>query len=106
MIRSLLLMLALALSACAHKPPVQDMADARAAVETARQLAGDSEAARRHLGRAERALAAAARAMREERFEEARRKAAEARRQAQIAARIKQRQPGGGERGAKEDSEQ
>ncbi len=91
MIRPLLLMLAVALSACAHKPPVQEMADARAAVEAARQMPGDAPAARRHLQSAERALAEAAAALKKARYEMARQKALEARKRARMAARIKQK---------------
>ncbi|MDX8402585.1 MAG: hypothetical protein R8K47_08140, partial [Mariprofundaceae bacterium] len=69
MIRTLLLATLVLLVACAHKPPVQEMADARQAVETARQIPGDAPAAKRHLKRAEAALAEAAEALRQARYD-------------------------------------
>ncbi len=83
---------ALMLAACATSPPAQQMAAARAAIQTAKSMPGESPEADRMLHSAEEMLDKAARAIDEQRFEEARQRALRARREAQRAARIKQRQ--------------
>lgn len=89
--RSLLVLLLL-LSACAHKPPVQEMADARSAIKTAQGMPGDGTMAETYLEKAEEALNEAADAIKQERYERAHNKALEAKRNAQRAALIKQSQ--------------
>lgn len=79
------------LSACASKPPVQEMAEARAAISAARNMetvGGDEPEA---LISAERALEKASEAIEKKQFERARQLALEAKQKAQQAARIKQR---------------
>ncbi|MDQ6991858.1 MAG: DUF4398 domain-containing protein [Mariprofundus sp.] len=88
--RSVFCLIILLLSACATKPPVQAMSDARSAIKTAQQLPGDMPKAAYYLKSAEQALSEAAQAVKAERYEQARVKAREARRNAQQAARIKQ----------------
>ncbi|MFQ5356115.1 MAG: DUF4398 domain-containing protein [Mariprofundaceae bacterium] len=81
--------LTLLMVGCAMKPPVQEMAEARAAVAAARELpdkGGSSEI----MDKAESSLKDAVSAMDENHYERARRKALEAKREAQRAARIKQ----------------
>lgn len=85
-----LFILMLLLSACAHKPPAQEMADARSAIKTAQELPGDGSRAEDYLKKAEQALDEAAAAIKEERYERAHNKALEAKRNAQRAALIKQ----------------
>ena len=82
--------LLLLLTACAKKPPAQEMADARSAIKTAQQLPGDEAMAEDYLEKAEQALEEAAAAIKEERYERAHNKAIEAKRNAQRAALIKQ----------------
>ena len=82
--------LLLLLTACAKKPPVQEMADARSAIKTAQELPGEEAMAEDYLEKAEQALQEAAAAIKEERFERAHNKALEAKRNAQRAALIKQ----------------
>jgi len=77
------------LCACAVKPPVQEMAEARSAIESAQQLKNGSPKANRVLTSAEQSLQEAAAAIDEKRYETARRKAVEAKRKAQLAAKIK-----------------
>ncbi len=74
---------------CAMKPPVQEMAEARAAVAAARELPDKGEASET-MDKAESSLKDAAAAMEGNHYERARRKALEAKREAQRAARIKQ----------------
>jgi len=89
--RSLIIMMLL-LSACALKPPAQEMADARSAIKTAQELPGDGSKADAYLEKAEKALEEAADAIKEERYERAHNKALEAKHNAQRAALIKQSQ--------------
>jgi uncharacterized membrane protein len=77
------------LAACAMKPPVQEMAEARAAIAAARELP-DKGKSSEILESAEASLQEAAKAMEENHYERARRKALDAKREAQRAARIKQ----------------
>jgi len=88
--KHVLLILVLLLSACAMKPPAQEMADARSAIKTASELPGDGPKADAYLKSAEKALQEAAEAIRQERYERAHLKALEAKRKAQRAAFIKQ----------------
>lgn len=82
-----LLMMA-ALAACAVKPPVQEMAEARSAIEAAKQINPTQPQARKELKSAEQALQEAAAAIDREQYELARRKALEAKRKAQHAAQF------------------
>jgi len=75
----------LVLTACAVKAPVQEMAEARSAIATARNLVSESDAANEELVSAEQALKAAADAIEQQRFEQARRLALKAKRKAQSA---------------------
>lgn len=77
-------------TACAAKAPVQEMAEARAAIETVHQLPGKSEKAEEHLKIAESSLEEATSAIELKWYETARRKAIDAKLRAQMAARIKQ----------------
>ncbi len=81
---------AILLTACAVKPPVQEMAEARSAIKSAQQLDGKSPEAQLVLKSAEASLKEAAEAIDMEHYEKARRKAVEAKRKAQRAARIQQ----------------
>jgi len=81
---------AILLTACAVKPPVQEMAEARSAIESAQQLDGKNPKAKLVLKSAEASLKEAADAIDMEHYEKARRKAVEAKRKAQKAARIQQ----------------
>ena len=76
------------LAACAVKPPVQEMAEARSAIKSAQELDATSPKAKQALKSAEASLKEAADAIDMERYEKARRKAVEAKRKAQKAARI------------------
>jgi hypothetical protein len=80
------------LSACAMKPPAQEMANARSAIKTAKELPGGGIKADAYLKSAEKSLQEAAEAIRQERYERAHMKALEAKREAQRAAFIKQKQ--------------
>jgi vacuolar-type H+-ATPase subunit H len=84
----LFLLLAAALAACAVKPPVQEMAEARSAIEAAKQMHPAKPEARRELESAEQALQQAADAIDHEQYQLARRKALEAKRKAQRAAQL------------------
>ena len=86
----ILCILLLLFSACAMKPPAQEMADARSAIQTARELPGDEPKADAYLESAEKSLNEAAEAIRQERYERAHMKALEAKREAQRAAFVKQ----------------
>lgn len=77
-------------AACAVKPPVQEMAEARSAIKSAQQLDGKSPEAKLVLKSAEASLKEAADAIDMEYYDRARRKAIEAKRKAQRAARIQQ----------------
>ncbi len=72
------------------KPPAQEMADARSAIKTAKELPGSEAKAEAYLKSAEESLEEAAEAIRQERYERAHMKALEAKREAQRAAFIKQ----------------
>lgn len=85
-----LFILIMLLSACAVKPPVQEMSNARSAIKAAQELPGSTQKSEALLKSAEQALEEAAEAIRQERYETARAKAVSARRDAQAAARIKQ----------------
>jgi hypothetical protein len=82
-----------AVAGCATKAPVQEMAAARSAIETAKALPADGKKADEALKSAEEALKEAADAIEHQRFEHARRKALEAQRKAQRAATLKQAHP-------------
>jgi hypothetical protein len=88
--KHVLCILLLLFSACAMKPPAQEMADARSAIKTASELPGSGPKADAYLKSAEKALEEAAEAIRQERYERAHMKALEAKREAQRAAFIKQ----------------
>jgi len=77
------------LVSCATKPPVQEMAEARSAIERAQQLENGNDRAYSVLKSAEQSLKEAAEAMDSKNYETARRKAIDAKRQAQLAAKIK-----------------
>jgi len=85
-----LLILIMLLSACAVKPPVQEMSNARSAIKAAQELPGSTPKSESYLKSAETALEEAVEAIRQERYETARGKAMEAKRNAQTAAHIKQ----------------
>jgi len=94
-VKRFLLLLMLLPAACALKPPVQAMSDARSAIHMAQQLPPQPDARQQgradaYLKSAESALEEAAEALRAEHFDRARSKALEAKRKAQEAARIKQ----------------
>ncbi|HXH64198.1 MAG TPA: hypothetical protein VNH42_01675, partial [Mariprofundaceae bacterium] len=57
---TLFLLFAVALAACAVKPPVQEMAEARSAIEAAKQMHPDQPEAQRELKSAEQSLQQAA----------------------------------------------
>ena len=82
--------LLLLLTACAKKPPAQEMADARSAIKTAQELPGEEPKAEDYLEKAEQAMQEAAAAIKEERYDRAHNKALEAKRNAQRAALLKQ----------------
>jgi membrane-bound lytic murein transglycosylase len=88
----LFLLLAAALAACAVKPPVQEMAEARSAIESAKQLSPTQPEAQQELKSAEQSLKQAADALDREQYERARRKAIEAKRKAQRAAQYRSNQ--------------
>ena len=73
------------LVACAVKAPVQEMAEARSAIATARSIVSGSDASNAELISAEQALQRATDAIEQQRFEQARRLALEAKRKAQNA---------------------
>ena len=83
---ALYLLLVAALAACAIKPPVQEMAEARSAIEAAKQTHPNEPQAQKELKSAEEALQEAAKAIDQNRYEYARGKAIEAKRKAQHAA--------------------
>jgi len=85
---------ALVVASCATTPPVQEMSEARSAIESARQLGADkpeqkSSKANLELKSAEQSLQEAADAIDKKYYDLARRKAVEAKRKAQRAAKIK-----------------
>jgi len=79
------------LSACATKPPVQEMAEARAAISAAKSVETVGGQEPQILISAERTLEKASEAIEKKQFERALQLAREAKRKAQQAARIKQR---------------
>jgi outer membrane PBP1 activator LpoA protein len=83
----------LVLASCATKPPVQAMAEARAAVQSVRTLYVDDVSkksiAYRYYQSAEKALIEAAKALDEKNYAEAKHEAHEATRQARLAAKLK-----------------
>ncbi len=94
MIRSLMIScFLLVLASCASKPPVQAMAEARAAVQSVRALYVDEKAQQhksyQHYQSAEQSLLEATKALDEKRYDLAKRKAREAKRQARLAAKLK-----------------
>ncbi len=82
----------LLLAACVVKPPVQEMAEARSAVQMAQELGGHSDASRHYLQNAKKALKRASEAIEEKKYERARSKALEAKRQAQQAVHMTQKE--------------
>ncbi|MDQ6988828.1 MAG: DUF4398 domain-containing protein [Mariprofundaceae bacterium] len=89
----LILSFAVILASCASKPPVQTMAEARAAVQSVRPLFVDQAAQQhpsyRHFQSAEKSLIAATKALDEKKYALAKQKANLAKRQARLAAKIK-----------------
>ncbi len=81
----------LSLASCAPKPPVQAMAEARAAVQSLRGLEQDdrNSQAYRYYKSAEQSLRDAAEAMDHKQYAKAKQKAKQAKRQAQLAAKLK-----------------
>jgi len=80
---------AIFLCACAVKPPVQEMAEARSAIESAQQADVKGSKATKILKSAEKSLKEAAEAIDRKHYEMARRKAVEAKRQAQLSVKMK-----------------
>jgi len=83
--------IALLLVACATSPPVQEMAEARSAIQTAKGIPNSNLPADLALRSAEQMLKEAADAIREEKFEQARQLALSAKRKAQSAVQYKQK---------------
>jgi len=90
LMKALLFLPLLLLTACMVKPPAQEMSDARSAIKMAQELPGHGHKADVYLKSAEKALEEAAAAIKLERYERARSKALDAKRSAQQAARLKQ----------------
>jgi len=88
-----LLLSTMVLVSCATKPPVQAMAEARAAVQSLRLLYEDGKekntAAYRYYQSAEESLAEATKALDEKDYAQAKHEAYEAKRQARLAAKLK-----------------
>jgi len=80
---------ALVVASCATTPPVQEMSEARSAIESARQLEQKSPKANLEIKSAEQSLQEAADAIDKKYYDLARHKAIEAKRKAQRAARMK-----------------
>ncbi len=78
------------LASCGAKPPVQEMAEARTAVETAQAIDKSSVPADRELKSAEQALQEASEAIELQQYEKARALAIRAKLKAQKAAHLKQ----------------
>jgi len=91
MLTILSIALLVGLSACATKPPVQEMAEARAAISAAKSVETVSGLEPEILISAERALEKASEAIEKKQFERARQLAREAKYKAQQAAHIKQK---------------
>jgi len=83
--------IALLLASCATAPPVQEMAAARSAIQTAKDMHGNNASSGLALKSAEKMLEEAAEAIRQERYEQARKLALSARRKAQSAVQDKQK---------------
>ncbi|HCS13072.1 MAG: hypothetical protein COS82_00530 [Zetaproteobacteria bacterium CG06_land_8_20_14_3_00_59_53] len=83
--------IAVMLSSCATTPPVQEMADARSAIQAAREIPRTNLPAELALKSAEQMLAEAADAIRKEHYEQARQIALAAKRKAQSAVQYKQK---------------
>ena len=75
------------MSACAAKPPVQEMAEARASVHLAKEMAHERHVSVPALQSAEQALQQAAQDIQRQHYERARIKAVNAKRQAQAVVR-------------------
>ncbi len=90
----LLFLMALTLASCATQPPVQAMAEARAAVQSVRLFYADNNnqgKTANHLYKsAEKALLEATEALDKKHYELAAQKAHEAKRKARLAAKLKQ----------------
>jgi len=83
--------LALLLVACATTPPVQEMAAARSAIQTAKNMPESNLPADLALKSAEQMLEGAAEAIRHEKYEQARQMALSAKRKAQSSVQYKQK---------------
>jgi len=90
LMKYVLLMCCVLMVACVKTPPVQEMSDARSAIEQAQELPGQHDKADAYLKSAEQSLQEAADAIKVEHYERARNKALEAKRNAQKAAKAKQ----------------
>ena len=90
---SALLLSSIILVSCATKPPVQAMAEARAAVQSLRILYQEGKetnsAAYHYYQSAEESLADATKALDEKNYAKAKHEAYEAKRQARLAAKLK-----------------
>jgi pectin methylesterase-like acyl-CoA thioesterase len=88
------LFLSLCLASCAAKPPVQAMAEARAAVQSVRPLYQSDEAKQsvsyKYYQSAEQALLEASQALDDKKYAKAKKKAKQAKMKARMAARIKE----------------
>jgi len=91
---TLLILMTLGLASCAIKPPVQDMAEARAAVQSVRALYVSDEAKSsktyQHYQSAEQSLKEASEALAARKYAVAKQKAKQAKYKARMAAKIKQ----------------
>lgn len=83
--------MAVLLASCATTPPVQEMADARSAIQAAREIPRTNLPAELALKSAEQMLSEAAEAIRKEHYEQARQIALAAKRKAQSAVQYKQK---------------
>ena len=83
--------IAIVLAACATSAPVQEMAAARSAIQTAKEIPKTNLPAELALKSAEQMLQEAADAIRQEKFEQARQLALSAKRKAQSAVQYKQK---------------
>ncbi len=94
MIRVLgVVLISLWLSACATKPPVQAMAEARAAVQSVKPLYDSNEAKQsktyKYFQSAEKALMEATQALDAKQYVKAKKKAKQAKQKARLAAKVK-----------------
>jgi len=76
------------LASCVMKPPVQEMVEARSAVEMAQKMSQSESEPNVYLKRAESALQQASEAIEQKKYDRARMQALEAKRQAQKSARV------------------